>query len=63
MVNLENINAHLIGQGMEPKQRLLELNKIARSQLQSFLSRSSGVKKLENMNPGNKKLRGDANEE
>lgn len=38
MVNLENINAHLITQGLVQKQRLVELNKMARSQLQSFLA-------------------------
>lgn len=48
MVNLENMNAHLINQGVEPKQRLIELNKIARSQLQSLLHQGS-VKKLVEM--------------
>ena len=63
MVNLENINAHLIEQGMEQRKRLLELNKIARSQLQLLLKNSS-VKKLESLKPDNKMLtRGDINEE
>lgn len=43
MVNLENINAHLIEQGMEPKQRLLDLNRIARNQLGSLLSSGTNV--------------------
>ena len=48
MVNLENMNAHLIKQGLDQKQRLIELNRIARSQLQSFL-KNSNVKKLGNI--------------
>lgn len=57
MVNLENINAHLIEQGMEQRKRLLELNKIARSQLQVLLKNST-VKKLESLKPDNKMLTG-----
>ena len=48
LVNLENINAHLINQGLGQKQRLIELNKIARSQLQAFLS-SETVQKIKGM--------------
>ncbi len=48
MVNLENINAHLISQGLEQKQRLIELNQMARRQLQSFLN-NSAVKQINNI--------------
>ena len=50
MVNLENMNAHLISQGLEQHQRLIELNKMARSQLQSFLT-NSAVQKIKAMTP------------
>jgi len=49
MVNIENMNANFIEQGLEQKQRLIELNKIARAQLKSLLS-NKGVKKLESLN-------------
>ncbi len=35
--NLESLNAELIKQGMEPKQRLLKLNQIAIDQMKSIL--------------------------
>ncbi|CAB1253348.1 KilA-N domain protein [Clostridiaceae bacterium BL-3] len=47
MVNLENMNANFIQQGLDQKQRLMELNKIARVQLKSLLNNKS-VKKLQN---------------
>jgi len=50
MVNLENMNAHLISQGLEQHQRLIELNKMACSQLQSFLN-NSAVQKIKAMTP------------
>jgi hypothetical protein len=46
MVNHENMNANFIEQGLDQKQRLIELNKIARAQLKSLLNNKS-VKKLE----------------
>ena len=49
MVNLENMNANFIEQGIEQKQRLLELNKIARVQLKSLLDNKS-VKRLKDIN-------------
>lgn len=52
MVNLENMNANLIERGIQQQERLVELNKMARSQLQAFLNNSS-VKKIENLNPSN----------
>ena len=57
MVNIENMNANFVWQGIEQKQRLIELNKIARVQLKSLLNNKS-VKKLENLN---KKQLGDGN--
>ena len=49
LVNLENLNANFIEKGMEQRQRLIELNKIARAQLKSLLN-SKNVKNLENLN-------------
>ncbi|MFT5875448.1 MAG: hypothetical protein ACI8WT_004441 [Clostridium sp.] len=49
MVNLENMNANFIEQGLKQKQRLIELNNIARVQLKSLL-KNKNVKKLENLN-------------
>ena len=63
LVNLENMNAHLIEQSIDPKERLIELNKMARKQLETMIDNKS-VKKLENLKPGNKMLSGgDVNEE
>jgi len=49
MANLESSNADMIRQKLPQKERLLELNKIARIQLKSLLNNSS-VKKLDNIN-------------
>ncbi|WP_373897799.1 KilA-N domain-containing protein [Haloimpatiens sp. FM7315] len=49
MANLENMNANFIEKGLDEKQRLIELNKIARTQLKSLLDNKS-VKKLEDLN-------------
>ena len=49
LVNLENLNANFIEKGMEQRQRLIELNKIARVQLKSLLN-NKNVKNLENLN-------------
>jgi hypothetical protein len=46
LVNLENLNAEFIRQGMLQGERLLKLNKIAIQQMQSLLG-NSGIKKLE----------------
>ena len=54
MVNLENMNANLIESGVQQQQRLIELNKIARKQLETFLNNNT-VKKLENLNLSNSK--------
>jgi len=62
MVNLENMNAQMISQGLKQKIRIIELNKIAISQLNSFLNNSS-VKQLESLNPRKKMLKdGESNE-
>lgn len=53
MVNLQNMNANFIEKGLEQKQRLIELNKIARTQLKSLLNNKS-VKDLKSLN--NKQL-------
>lgn len=45
MANLENMNANFIENGLSQKQRLIELNKIARTQLKALLDNKS-VKKL-----------------
>jgi DNA-binding ferritin-like protein len=43
--NMESINALLINQGHEQKERLLQLNKVAIAQMKSLLPNSS-IKKL-----------------
>lgn len=50
LVNLENMNAHLIEQSIDQKDRLVELNKIARSQLKSMISNKT-IRTLENIKP------------
>ena len=53
LVNLENINAELIEQGLEQSQRLVRLNQIAKKQL-DILQGNAGIKKIEILD--NKKL-------
>ncbi len=53
LVNLENLNAEMIEQGLEQSQRLIRLNQIAKKQLE-ILQDNSGIKKIENLD--NKKL-------
>ena len=60
MANLESFNAELIRRGITQEQRLIELNKIAITQLKSLLANSS-VKKLGNIKPSNKMLTGEVN--
>lgn len=48
LVNLENLNAELINQGMVQNKRLERLNEIARKQF-DILQHSSGIKKMENL--------------
>jgi len=49
MVNLENMNANMIEKGVPQKERLIELNNIARNQLKAFLNKNT-VKKIESLN-------------
>jgi hypothetical protein len=49
LVNLENINAQMINKGVEQKTRIIELDKIAKRQMQSFLNNGT-IKKLDNIN-------------
>ena len=49
LVNLENLNANFIKNKMEQRERLMELNKIARIQLESLLNNKS-VKNLKKFN-------------
>jgi len=46
MVNLENINAQMVNQGLDQKRRIVQLNKIAVNQMQLFTENKS-VKKIE----------------
>lgn len=50
LVNLENLNANFIEQGLEQRNRLLKLNEIARNQLKAFLN-SKSIEQLGDMNP------------
>lgn len=48
LANMESYNAVLISKGMEQKERMVELRKLARTQLMSLQKLSdSGIKKLE----------------
>jgi hypothetical protein len=50
---LENVNALYIGKGMAQLERVVELNKLARSQLSAMLGNKSvdALKKLDNKKP------------
>ena len=51
LANIESYNAILIGKGMEQKERMVELRKLARKQLTSLEKlNNSGIKKLEGKN-------------
>ena len=48
LANMESYNAILIGKGMEQKERMIELRKLARTQLMSLEKLGdSSIKKLE----------------
>jgi hypothetical protein len=57
LVNLENLNAELIANGISQRERLEKLNNTAKKQLE-ILKDNSGIKRLENMdnNISNQKL-------
>ena len=57
LVNLENMNAHLIKNEIKPKERLVELNKMARNQLAIMID-NKAVKKLDGIIPPVRLLRG-----
>ena len=51
LANMESYNAILIGKGIEQKERMIELRKLARTQLTSLEKlNNSGIKKLEGKN-------------
>ncbi len=48
LANMERYNSILIGKGMDQKERMIELRKLARTQLMSIEKLNSiGIKKLE----------------
>lgn len=51
LVNLENLNAEMIEQGLEQSKRLTRLNQIAKKQLE-ILKGNTGIKKIENLDNG-----------
>ena len=53
LVNLENLNAEMIEQGIEQPKRLIRLNEIAKKQLE-ILQENAGIKKIEKLD--NRKL-------
>ncbi len=55
LVNLENLNAEMIEQGLPQNKRLERLNEIARKQF-DILQYSSGIKKIEKFDSGTSKI-------
>lgn len=55
LVNLENLNAEMINQGIAQNKRLERLNKIAKKQF-DILQHTSGIKKIENLDNNTPKL-------
>lgn len=52
LANMESYNAVLIGKGVEQKERMIELRKLARTQLMSMEKlKNTGLKNLENQSP------------
>ena len=56
LVNLENINAQMIKEGLEQKDRLEKLNNIAKEQY-VILHNSNSIKKIEDLDDNNKRLK------
>lgn len=48
LVNLENLNAEMISQGLPQSKRLERLNEIAKKQF-DILQHTSGIKKIESL--------------
>ena len=46
LANVESYNAVIIAKGIEQKERMIELRKLARTQIVSFEKLNSGIKKL-----------------
>lgn len=53
LINLENLNAEMINQGVEQSKRIKRLNEIAKRQYE-ILQDSKGIRKIENID--NKKI-------
>lgn len=51
LINLENLNAEMINQGIEQSKRLERLNEVAKKQYE-ILQDSKGIKKIENLDDG-----------
>lgn len=52
LINLENLNAEMINQGIEQSKRLERLNEVAKKQYE-ILQDSKGIKKIENLDNSN----------
>jgi len=52
LINLENLNAEMINQGIEQGKRLERLNEVAKKQYE-ILQDSKGIKKIENLDNSN----------
>ena len=52
LINLENLNAEMINQGIAQNKRLERLNEIAKRQL-TILQDSSGIRKIEKLDDEN----------
>lgn len=48
LINLENLNAEMISQGLEQEKRIIRLNQIAKKQLDS-LKENAGIKRIEKL--------------
>lgn len=48
LINLENLNAEMISQGLEQEKRIIRLNQIAKKQLNS-LKENAGIKRIEEL--------------
>ncbi len=55
LVNLENLNAEMIEQGLEQSKRLIRLNEIAKKQLE-ILKENAGIKRIEKLDDRKKLL-------
>ena len=58
LINLENLNAEMINQGIEQNKRLERLNEIAKRQYE-ILQDNKGIKRIENLDSNMQKLLGE----